>query len=303
MILNREDPAVMACCHRPAAEGGCGPGANCSNAVASGGRPAFAAARQGQTAKAAVRAHHLWWRHAPASGRLLGIEAVSGMPRLVRAMDADETRKRGRNEVEEDLHPAVHASGMRCASGAPQRHQRLGGAGAGHSSGLPAGAHALRPARIPGRARTAWNPWPSSSTAWNILTTARHQRRRHGGSAGGAGHGAASGGHSGRGRQGQDFAPLAAPVARYARAVVLIGRDAPLIRAALQDAGVPLLDAGTLPEAVALAAQRAHSGDAVLMSPACARLIVQGTTSTAPTSLRDRAGDGRRCGPVGEGMQ
>jgi UDP-N-acetylmuramoylalanine-D-glutamate ligase len=29
--------------------------------------------------------------------------------------------------------------------------------------------------------------------------------------------------------KGQDFAPLAAPVARYARAVVLIGRDAPLI--------------------------------------------------------------------------
>lgn len=52
--------------------------------------------------------------------------------------------------------------------------------------------------------------------------------------------------------------------------MVLIGRDAPLIRTALQDAGVPLLDAGTLPEAVALAAQRAHSGDAVLMSPACA---------------------------------
>jgi UDP-N-acetylmuramoylalanine--D-glutamate ligase len=35
--------------------------------------------------------------------------------------------------------------------------------------------------------------------------------------------------------KGQDFSPLAAPVARYARAVVLIGRDAPLIRAALQD--------------------------------------------------------------------
>ena len=33
--------------------------------------------------------------------------------------------------------------------------------------------------------------------------------------------------------KGQDFAPLAAPVARYARAVVLIGRDAPLIRRGL----------------------------------------------------------------------
>ena len=70
--------------------------------------------------------------------------------------------------------------------------------------------------------------------------------------------------------KGQDFAPLAPPVARHARAVVLIGRDAPLIRAALEDAGVALLDAPNLPDAVRLAAARAQPGDAVLMSPACA---------------------------------
>ena len=70
--------------------------------------------------------------------------------------------------------------------------------------------------------------------------------------------------------KGQDFAPLAAPVARHARAVVLIGRDAPLIRAALQDSGVALVDAETLPQAVDLATRRAHAGDAVLLSPACA---------------------------------
>jgi len=70
--------------------------------------------------------------------------------------------------------------------------------------------------------------------------------------------------------KGQDFSPLAAPVARYARAVVLIGRDAPQIRAVLEPTGVPLLDAGSLEQAVALAAERAHAGDAVLMSPACA---------------------------------
>ena len=34
--------------------------------------------------------------------------------------------------------------------------------------------------------------------------------------------------------KGQDFTPLAAPVARHARAAVLIGRDAPLIRAVLE---------------------------------------------------------------------
>ena len=70
--------------------------------------------------------------------------------------------------------------------------------------------------------------------------------------------------------KGQDFSPLADPVARYARAVVLIGRDAPLIRTALQDTQVELLDAGSMQEAVSMAAGQAQSGDAVLMSPACA---------------------------------
>jgi UDP-N-acetylmuramoylalanine--D-glutamate ligase len=70
--------------------------------------------------------------------------------------------------------------------------------------------------------------------------------------------------------KGQDFSPLAAPVARFARAVVLIGRDGPQIRAVLEATGVPLVDAGSMEEAVKLATQRAHAGDAVLMSPACA---------------------------------
>ena len=70
--------------------------------------------------------------------------------------------------------------------------------------------------------------------------------------------------------KGQDFAPLAAPVLRYARAVVLIGRDAPLIEAALTDTQVPLLHAADMDIAVQLATEKARSGDAVLMSPACA---------------------------------
>ncbi|MCY7317879.1 MAG: UDP-N-acetylmuramoyl-L-alanine--D-glutamate ligase [Ramlibacter sp.] len=70
--------------------------------------------------------------------------------------------------------------------------------------------------------------------------------------------------------KGQDFEPLAAPVARHARAVVLIGRDAPAIRAVLEQAGVELLAAESMEQAVSLAAQHARAGDAVLMSPACA---------------------------------
>lgn len=70
--------------------------------------------------------------------------------------------------------------------------------------------------------------------------------------------------------KGQDFSPLAEPVGQYARAVVLIGRDAPLIREALANTGVTLVDAPTLEAAVREAAALAQPGDAVLLSPACA---------------------------------
>ncbi|USX19864.1 UDP-N-acetylmuramoyl-L-alanine--D-glutamate ligase [Oxalobacteraceae bacterium OTU3REALA1] len=73
--------------------------------------------------------------------------------------------------------------------------------------------------------------------------------------------------------KGQDFAPLAEPVSRYARAVLLIGRDAPLLRAALAPSGVELIDCGTdLPLAVKRASEMAKGGDAVLLSPACASM-------------------------------
>jgi UDP-N-acetylmuramoylalanine--D-glutamate ligase len=70
--------------------------------------------------------------------------------------------------------------------------------------------------------------------------------------------------------KGQDFTPLRAAVARSARALVLIGRDAPLIEAAVAGAGVAVLRAGSMDQAVALAAGAAHRGDTVLLSPACA---------------------------------
>ena len=70
--------------------------------------------------------------------------------------------------------------------------------------------------------------------------------------------------------KGQDFAPLKAAVEANARAVLLIGRDAPLIEAALAGCGVPVYPAVTLPEAVVNAHRLAHPGDAVLLSPACA---------------------------------
>ncbi len=74
--------------------------------------------------------------------------------------------------------------------------------------------------------------------------------------------------------KGQDFTPLAAPVARHARAAVLIGRDAALIRTALAPvvSQIPVLDAETLEGAVRSAIELAQPGDAVVLSPACASL-------------------------------
>lgn len=70
--------------------------------------------------------------------------------------------------------------------------------------------------------------------------------------------------------KGQDFAPLARPVREFARRVLLIGRDAPRIAAALASSGVPLERCASLEDAVERAARVAQRDDAVLLSPACA---------------------------------
>ena len=71
--------------------------------------------------------------------------------------------------------------------------------------------------------------------------------------------------------KGADFSALAKPVAQFCRAVLLLGRDAERLAAALAE-GVPLIRVTTLEEAVQRAAELAQPGDAVLLSPACASL-------------------------------
>ena len=72
--------------------------------------------------------------------------------------------------------------------------------------------------------------------------------------------------------KGQDFAPLKPVVEACCRAVVLLGRDAPAIAAALSGVTPPIESAPALEVAVARAIARARQGDAVLLSPACASL-------------------------------
>jgi UDP-N-acetylmuramoylalanine--D-glutamate ligase len=72
--------------------------------------------------------------------------------------------------------------------------------------------------------------------------------------------------------KGQNFAPLQSVVNAHCRAVLLIGRDAPVIERALAGTRAVIERSGTLDAAVARAVQLAQPGDAVVLSPACASL-------------------------------
>jgi UDP-N-acetylmuramoylalanine--D-glutamate ligase len=198
-----------------------------------------------------------------------GIEEVNGMVWLVRALEADETRRK-RNEAAEDLHiqrlmPA-DALRIRGRHNACNALAALALCAATDCSLAPIlfGLREYRgePHRVEPVAVVNDVEFFDDSKGTNVGATVAAVQ----------GLGADRkvvlilGGEG----KGQNFSPLAEPVARYARSVVLIGRDAPLIRQALADTGVKLEDAATMPAAVALANQRAHAGDAVLMSPACA---------------------------------
>lgn len=198
-----------------------------------------------------------------------GIETVNGMAWLVRAAEADETIKRRKDEEVvlyiQRLMPveAMRLRGRHNATNALAALALAGTAGCTMASML----HGLReytgePHRVTPVAVVRDVEYFDDSKGTNVgatvaALTGLGAERKLVLIAGGEG-------------KGQDFSPLAAPVRQHARAVVLIGRDAPLIRAALEGTGVPLLDADSMQTAVELAARQAHTGDAVLMSPACA---------------------------------
>jgi UDP-N-acetylmuramoylalanine--D-glutamate ligase len=198
-----------------------------------------------------------------------GMEEVNGMVWLVRALEADETRKRRKDE-EEEIHiqrlmpaDALRIRGRHNASNALAALALCASAGCALAPIL----YGLReyrgePHRVEPVGIINDVEFFDDSKGTNVGATVAALQglgadRRIIVILGGEG-------------KGQDFAPLAAPVERYVRAVVLIGRDAPLIRAALELTGIPLVDADSMASAVTLANAKAHAGDAVLMSPACA---------------------------------
>jgi UDP-N-acetylmuramoylalanine--D-glutamate ligase len=197
-----------------------------------------------------------------------GIETVNGMTWLVRAAEADETIKRRKDE-EVELHVQrlmpIEALRIRGRHNATNALAALGLAVAAGCNLAPM-LHGLReyrgePHRVESVAVVNDVEYFDDSKGTNVgatvaALTGLGLERKLVLILGGEG-------------KGQDFSPLADPVQRHVRAVVLIGRDAPLIREALPR-NVPMLDAASMEEAVTLAAQQAQAGDAVLMSPACA---------------------------------
>jgi UDP-N-acetylmuramoylalanine--D-glutamate ligase len=238
MLLNRDDPLVMA---------------------------ALPPLVKGQQ----VRSYLTFGRDEPRRPGDYGIETVNGMTWLVRAAVADETVKR-RKQEEVVLHVQrlmpLDALRIRGRHNATNALAALGLATAVGCSLAPM-LHGLReyrgePHRLESVAVLNEVEYFDDSKGTNVGATVAAL----------AGLGADRklvvilGGEG----KGQDFSPLLEPVSRHARAVVLIGRDTPLIRSALQASQVPLLDAATMAEAVRLATQQARGGDAVLLSPACA---------------------------------
>lgn len=71
--------------------------------------------------------------------------------------------------------------------------------------------------------------------------------------------------------KGADMAELAPVVEAKCKSVIVMGKDADLIRQAVESF-VPVFSAANMREAVAIAAQQAQSGETVLLSPACASL-------------------------------
>ena len=261
-VLNREDPAVMAL--RDAA------------AATPGAAPAQERKKAGKSAKVAVpapRACTTFGGDLPQCPGDFGIETVNGMAWLVRALEPDETRQRSKRGAVPEAQPlhlqrlmpadALRIRGRHNATNALAALALAQAAGCTLAE-LLYGLREYRgePHRVESIGVIEGIEWFDDSKGTNVGATVAAlsglgAERSLVVILGGVG-------------KGQDFAPLAVPVARHVRAAVLIGRDAPLVRAALEGTGVLLLDAADMADAVQQARAQARAGDAVLLSPACA---------------------------------
>lgn len=242
IVLNRDDAAVMALLPEPV---------------------------RAKLQKPRYRDHVTFGADMPQRPGDYGIEIVNGMAWLVRAQEADETQKRKKGEEEEIFIQRLMPADALRIRGRHNATNALAALALAQAAGctLAPMLYGLReyrgePHRVEPVAIVREVEYFDDSKGTNVGATVAAlnglgAERRVVVILGGDG-------------KGQDFAPLYAPVQRHVRAAVLIGRDAPAIRSAVQGTGVPLFDAASLPEAVRLAQAQAQPGDAVLLSPACA---------------------------------
>ena len=248
MILNRDDPAVMAM-------------RNASGALASPARP--------RPLKLKERDYVSFGGDMPQRPGDYGLEITQGLAWLVRAQPADPALRRRRHEEPELFIQRLIPAGALRIRGCHNATNALAALALAQAAGcslapLLFGLREYRgePHRVEPLGVIQQVEYFDDSKGTNVGATVAAlnglgAERKVVVILGGDG-------------KGQDFSPLASPVAQHARAVVLIGRDAPVIRAALAHSGVTLLAADSLPEAVDAASRCAHAGDAVLLSPACA---------------------------------
>lgn len=265
-VVNRDDPSVLAMVAAPVGE-------------------------KTRANKARARATVSFGVGMPRRPGDYGLEQVNGMTWLVRAQDADETQKRRKTPIDAQddelfIQRLLPADALRIR-GRHNATNALAALALAQAAGCPLGPllFGLReyrgePHRVAPVAIVREVEYVDDSKGTNVGATvaalvglgeAMNTRPAAEepdlvGQASGPRIVVILGGEG----KGQDFSPLADPVRRYARAAILIGRDAPQIRAAVQDSGVPLLDAKDMADAVRQASAQARGGDAVLLSPACA---------------------------------
>jgi UDP-N-acetylmuramoylalanine--D-glutamate ligase len=241
LVLNREDPAVMAMRPEP---------------------------KRAKLQRPVEREYVSFGTDMPQRPGDFGLEDMNGMVWLVRALEADETRKKFQHLEELHIQRFMPADALRIRG----RHNASNALAA--LALCSAAGCALGPILFGLR---EYRGEPHRVESVGILNGVEFFDDSKGTNVGATvaalnGLGADRklvlllGGEG----KGQDFSPLAAPIARYVRSVVLFGRDAPLIRAAIAGADVPLQEATSMGDAVAQANRAAHAGDAVLLSPACA---------------------------------
>jgi UDP-N-acetylmuramoylalanine--D-glutamate ligase len=247
MVLNRDDETVMSWCPQP-------------TQVREGNRNKNVPARSHQTFGAGQPQGPGDW----------GLETVNGMTWLVRAQPLDDAQRPGKAPANVYLQRLMPAEALRIR-GRHNACNALAALALATAVGAPLAPmlHGLRdyrgePHRVESVAIVNEVEYFDDSKGTNVGATLAALNglgadRRLVVILGGEG-------------KGQDFSPLAPAVAAHGRAVALIGRDAELIRAALAATKVPMAGFSNLPEAVNWCAEQACSGDAVLLSPACASL-------------------------------